>query len=142
VQLHTTTAGEPARLVQSLSKVESENGWSRVYGGIHYSFDNSTAQTIGDEVAAYVLANGPAFVQQSSPSATSQLGIATYPAITITGTVGQAYRVDYATTITPTTNWTTLKYVTLPTALPYLIYDNSAVGANPQRFYRAVSLSN
>jgi hypothetical protein len=142
VQLHTTTSGEPARLVQSLSKVEFENGWSRVYGGIHYSFDNTTAQAIGNQVAAYVLANGPAFVQQSSTNATSQLGIATYPAITITGTVGQAYRIDYATSLTPTTNWTTLKFVTLPTASPYLIYDNSAVGPNPQRFYRAVSISN
>jgi hypothetical protein len=142
VQLHTTTAGEPARLVQSLSNVEFENAWSRVYGGIHYAFDVSAAQTIGDEVAAYVLANGPAFVLQSSTNASSQLGIAAYPAITITGAAGQAYRIDYATSLVPTTNWTTLKYVTLPTSLPYLIYDNSAVGANPQRFYRAVSLSN
>jgi hypothetical protein len=142
VQLHTTTAGEPARLVQSLSNVEFENAWSRVYGGIHYSFDISAAQTIGNEVAAYVLANGPAFVQQSSTNATSQLGIATYPAILITGTVGQAYRIDYATTLTPTTNWTTLKYVTLPTASPFPVLDNSAYGANPKRFYRAVSISN
>jgi len=141
VQLHTTTAGEPARLVQSLSNVELENAWSRVYGGIHYSFDISAAQTIGNEVAAYVLANGPAFVLQSSTNATSQLGLAAYPALTITGTVGQAYRIDYATALAPT-NWATLKFVTLPTSLPYLIYDNSAIGTNPQRFYRVVSVSN
>ena len=89
-----------------------------------------------------MLANGPAFVQQSSANAASQLGIATYPAITITGTVGQAYRIDYATTITPVTNWTTLKYVTLPTSAPYPVLDYSPYGANPQRFYRAVSVSN
>jgi len=142
VQLHTTTAGEPARLVQSLSNIEFENAWSRVYGGIHYSFDITAAQSIGNNVAAYVLANGPAFVQHSITNASSQLGIASYPAIIITGTVGQAYRIDYATSLTPTTNWTTLKFVTLPTASPYLIYDNSAVGTNPQRFYRAVSISN
>jgi hypothetical protein len=70
------------------------------------------------------------------------LGIATYPAILITGTIGQAYRIDYATTLTPTTNWTTLKYVTLPTALPYPVVDNTPTGVNPKRFYRAVSLSN
>ncbi len=140
VQLHTQTAGEPARLVQSLSKVESENGWSRIYGGIHYSFDNTAAQNIGNQVAAYVLANGPHLIAQSNANATSQLGIATYPAITLTGAVGQSYRIDYATSLTPT-NWTTLKYVTLPTASPYLIYDNSP-GSNPQRFYRAVSISN
>jgi len=142
VQLHTTTAGEPARLVQSLGNVEFENAWSRVYGGIHYSFDITAAQSIGNQVAAYVLANGPAFVQQSSTNATSQLGIASYPAIIITGTVGQAYRIDYATTLTPTTNWTTLKYVTLPTAQPYPVLDNSSYSANPKRFYRAVSISN
>jgi len=142
VQLHTTTAGEPARLVQSLGNVEFENAWSRVYGGIHYSFDISAAQTIGNEVAGYVLANGPAFVQQSSTNAASQLGIANYPAIILTGTVGQAYRIDYATTLTPTTNWTTLKYVTLPTSQPYPVLDNSPYSANPKRFYRAVSISN
>jgi hypothetical protein len=141
VQLHTQTVGEPARLVQSLSNVEFENAWSRVYGGIHYSFDISAAQTIGNGVAAYVLANGPHFITQSNTNATSQLGIATYPAITVTGTVGQAYHIDYATSLAPT-NWTTLKFVTLPTSKPYLIYDNTALGVNPQRFYRAVSVSN
>jgi hypothetical protein len=88
-----------------------------------------------------VLANGPHLIAQSTASASSQLGIATYPAITITGNLGQAYRIDYATSLAPT-NWTTLKFVTLPTAAPYLIYDNTAIGVNPQRFYRAVSISN
>jgi len=57
--LHTTTDGEPPRVVESLSTVEWENGYSRVYGGIHYPFENTAAQNIGRKVAAFTLANGP-----------------------------------------------------------------------------------
>lgn len=138
--LHTTTAGEPPRLTPSLTAVETENVLSRIYVGVHYWFSDTVGQTIGNQVAAYVLANGPHLITQSNTNATSQLGIATAPAITIKGTVGQSYRIDYATSLAPT-NWTTLKYVTLPTVSPYVIYDNSS-GSNPQRFYRAVSVSN
>jgi hypothetical protein len=58
--LHTTTDGEPPRTVTSLSTIEWENGYSRIFGGIHYPFENSAAQDIGRKVAAYALANGPA----------------------------------------------------------------------------------
>ena len=59
LELHTSTAGEPARTVLSLSDGESENGWSRIYGGIHYSFENDAAQDLGRKVAAFVLTKGP-----------------------------------------------------------------------------------
>jgi hypothetical protein len=59
LELHTSTAGEPSRTVESLSKVEWENGYSRIYGGIHYIFENNAAQNIGHKVAAFVLATGP-----------------------------------------------------------------------------------
>jgi hypothetical protein len=59
VELHTTTPGEPARTISSLSNGEEENGWSRIYGGIHYPFENEAAQKLGKQVADYVLANGP-----------------------------------------------------------------------------------
>jgi hypothetical protein len=59
LELHTTTAGEPSRVVATLSTVEFENGYSRIYGGIHYPFENSAAQDIGRKVAAYTLAKGP-----------------------------------------------------------------------------------
>jgi hypothetical protein len=59
LELHTSTPGEPARNVESLSKAEWDNGYSRVYGGIHYPFENDAAQDVGRKVAAYVLANGP-----------------------------------------------------------------------------------
>jgi hypothetical protein len=57
--LHTSTPGEPARTIKSLSEGELENGWSRIYGGIHYPFDNDVAQKLGRQIAAFVLANGP-----------------------------------------------------------------------------------
>jgi hypothetical protein len=57
--LHTTTAGEPPRTIRSLSQGEAENGLSRIYGGIHYEFDNEVGQRLGTEVAAYVLRHGP-----------------------------------------------------------------------------------
>lgn len=59
IELHTTTVGEPARTIRSLSVGEEENGWSRIYGGIHYPFDNDAAQNLGKLVAEYVLNNGP-----------------------------------------------------------------------------------
>ncbi len=59
IQLHTTTPGEPARTIKSLSNGEWENGWSRIYGGIHYTFENDAAQKLGKQVADYVLVNGP-----------------------------------------------------------------------------------
>lgn len=55
----TTTAGEPTRTIKRLSQAEEENGLSRIYGGIHYSFDNEVGQRVGNKVAAYVLAHGP-----------------------------------------------------------------------------------
>jgi hypothetical protein len=57
--LHTTTEGESPRVLTSLSTVEWENGYSRVYGGIHYPFENSAAQDVGRKVAEYALAKGP-----------------------------------------------------------------------------------
>ncbi len=59
IELHTTTAGEPARVIQSLTIGEAENGWSRIYGGIHYGFDVDAANKLGNDVARYVLAHGP-----------------------------------------------------------------------------------
>ncbi len=57
--LNTTTTGISPRTVASLSTLEIENGLSRIYGGIHFSFENTAGQSIGSQVAAYVLANGP-----------------------------------------------------------------------------------
>jgi len=57
--LSTTTSGEPPRTITRLSQAEDENGLSRIYGGIHYSFDNEEGQEIGEKVAKYVLKHSP-----------------------------------------------------------------------------------
>jgi len=64
LELHTTTTGEPARIVESLSKVEWENGKSRIYGGIHYTFENTSAQNVGRKIAAYALLKGPRILKK------------------------------------------------------------------------------
>lgn len=57
--LHTTTAGEDARIIKSLSIGEAENADSRIYVGVHFTFDNTASHKIGQQVANFVLANGP-----------------------------------------------------------------------------------
>lgn len=55
----TTTTGLPDRTVSSLTQIEADNGLSRIYAGIHFSFDNEAGQGLGRAVADYILANGP-----------------------------------------------------------------------------------
>lgn len=46
-----------SRLLTSLDGAANEAGLSRIYGGIHFSFDNVFGQQIGADVSSYVLAN-------------------------------------------------------------------------------------
>ena len=59
IVLHTTTPEEAPRKITALSVAEKENSLSRIYGGIHYSFDVSAAEKLGQQVAEYVLTVGP-----------------------------------------------------------------------------------
>ena len=59
IVLHTTTKDEAPRKITALSVAEKENSLSRIYGGIHYSFDVAAAEKIGQQVAEYVLKVGP-----------------------------------------------------------------------------------
>jgi hypothetical protein len=65
------------------------------------------------------------------------VGINFYPVVTITGKIGDTYRVDYATSVAPTT-WIPLSTNLLATS-PQLVLDASSPGDN-SRFYRAVFL--
>ena len=58
------------------------------------------------------------------------------PAITLTGSIGDSWRVDYINRFGPTDAWVTLATVTL-TNTPQLYFDVSAPG-QPQRLYRLV----
>ena len=66
--------------------------------------------------------------------------IALYAGLTIQGTIGCQYRIDYTTFLNPNpslTVWTTLTTITLPSS-PFLYVDTTAVSGN--RFYRVVPL--
>ncbi len=57
------------------------------------------------------------------------------PMISLTGTTGATYRVEFALSV-PTTNWTTLTNIILP-ASPHLLVDAQPVTNQSSRFYRA-----
>jgi DNA-binding beta-propeller fold protein YncE len=78
--------------------------------------------------------SGPTAVLFLSPPT---LNIAMYAGIEIAGITGRTYRVEYATTL-PTTNWTTLTNIGLPSS-PYLLFDATSRGV-VRRFYRATQL--
>ena len=65
------------------------------------------------------------------------VGINFYPVVTITGKIGDSYRVDYATALDPTT-WIPLS-TNLLTTSPQLVLDAGSPG-DRSRFYRAVFL--
>jgi hypothetical protein len=47
----------PARSFTSFSQAAKESADSRLYGGIHWSFDNNVGLAVGDAVGDYVMAN-------------------------------------------------------------------------------------
>lgn len=61
-----------------------------------------------------------------------------FPVVLLTGKSGDTYRVDYATTLTPTPNWTPLSTNKL-TSATQMIIDAGSPGSNT-RFYRSVFL--
>lgn len=83
------------------------------------------------------------FVSNAAGSVYSQdatlatVGINFYPVISLSGKIGDTYRVDYATALAPTT-WIPLSTNTLATS-PQMVIDTSSPGVNT-RFYKAVFL--
>ena len=75
------------------------------------------------------------FASQSNLPATL-LGISTYPGVTINGTAGAVYQIQYSTSLNST--WQTLTNFMLPYS-PYLWVDTSST-VSGQRFYRSVQL--
>lgn len=75
------------------------------------------------------------------PAEAAVLGVRLHPGVTIHGSVGRPYRIDYADQIDRTgnsTNWHALTTIFLPTS-PYLFMDTSPA-SSPERYYRAVGL--
>ena len=76
-------------------------------------------------------------VEQVHPEPAS-IDIALYAGLTITGTTGATYRIEFAPSL-PSTNWTTLTNLLLPSS-PYLYFDVQSVTNYARRFYRAVTV--
>lgn len=68
------------------------------------------------------------------------LGI--YPGLTIQGTTGKVFGIQYATNVNPNSTWLTLTQFTLiqPVQMWFDADNNIAVGSNPRRFYRVVAV--
>ena len=79
-----------------------------------------------------IWALGPQASAQTPPVLNLQL----YAGLSITGSVGSVYSVEYVTDLAQTNSWRCLEFLQLP-ASPYLWADKS-VPATGQRFYRAV----
>jgi hypothetical protein len=65
-------------------------------------------------------------------------GLNFFPVVSLTGKAGDTYRVDYATTLTPTPDWTPLSTNRMTSATLQII-DTGSPGSN-KRFYRSVFL--
>ena len=84
-----------------------------------------------------IVSNGSG-LSRSTSVALAVLGIALDPAITITGKIGDTYRVDYTTSLAPPVSWSNLISTIKLTTSPQTVVDTSGLGAG--RFYRAVFL--
>src|SRR5262249_23558302 len=71
---HFTVAAESlpgvTRSFDSFGAAAAEAGQSRIYGGIHYQFDNAAAQQVGRSVADYVVGG---FLQPRADDGDDQL---------------------------------------------------------------------
>ena len=75
------------------------------------------------------------------PAEPAVLELRLYPGLTIQGSVGRPYRIDYADKLDRTdtsTNWHALTTIFLPTS-PYLFMDRTSA-STPERYYRAEAL--
>jgi formylglycine-generating enzyme required for sulfatase activity len=80
-----------------------------------------------------------AAIPRASAQTPVELGIQLYAGLSITGTVGTVYSIDYVTDLAQTNNasaWRCLEFLQLP-ASPYVWADTSAP-ATGKRFYRAM----
>ncbi|HTI68451.1 MAG TPA: ice-binding family protein [Candidatus Limnocylindria bacterium] len=104
---------------------------------------NLSALSSANAGAYHVIVSSTAGGSVTSHDAVLQLlsfgDLKLYAGITLTGTVGQKFRVDYAeVVIAGPTNWLVLTNITLPVS-PYLVIDPQSP-AQAKRFYRAVPL--
>jgi hypothetical protein len=85
-----------------------------------------------------VLVSNVSGASYSSSAPLALQGLNFFPVISLNGKAGDTYRVDYATTLTPTPNWAPLSTNKL-TSATQMIIDTGSPGSNT-RFYRSVFL--
>src|SRR5438128_6818020 len=92
--------------------------------------------------AAFVLSTF-AFLACSLPAecqTTTSLDVHLYAGLSVTGSVGRIYKVEYTTNLALPNSWSPLSTFTLPFN-PYLFVDTS-IPVTATRFYRATMLTN
>ena len=70
------------------------------------------------------------------------VSLGTYPGLTVQGTPGKTFGIQYATNVAPNSTWLTLTQFTLlqPIQMWFDAENNISVGSNPRRFYRVVAV--
>jgi hypothetical protein len=138
-----TTAGGSDAAVLEFDPANGNLLSTTLYGGTQDDFGNGIA-TDGSDL--YVAGETRSFVAGGNTAgqndafilryrAGAGLTLQHYAGLTINGSVGGNYQIQYVNTISDT-NWVTLTNLTLTTS-PYLYFDASSAGV-PTRFYRAV----
>jgi hypothetical protein len=72
----TSVRGRPARTFTSFSQAAAEAGRSRIYGGIHFEFDNSGGQKSGRALSQYIFDNH--MKRSATPPAGDQIAQTVY----------------------------------------------------------------
>ena len=129
----------------------NETNFSTSVDGISWTTNNFApdrflrAITFGSGTYVAVAWNGTNYSHEiwqsdpitNAPPVAPGLSVATYPGLTVTGSVGSPHRIEYRSNLEPTNTWHTLTNTTLPMS-PWLFIDTQAT-TGQSRFYRAVA---
>jgi hypothetical protein len=107
------------------------------FSGVNTKTITITGVSASDVGHYRVLVSNTAGSVYSDDATLAIVGVNFYPVVSITGKIGDTYRVDYSTKVAPTT-WIPLSTNKLVSS-PQLVIDTSSPGNN-SRFYRAVFL--
>ena len=107
------------------------------YSGVTNATLNITGVAVNDVGNYRVLCSNGAGANYSTTATLATQSLAINPVISITGLIGQTFRVDYATVLNPLT-WIPLSTNKL-TTVPYPVIDPTSA-LSGQRFYRSVFL--
>ncbi len=147
----TLGAGQTANFTVGVSNsAGSTNVWlkdSVVVTNVPGHISGATTETLtitgasaGDIGHYQVLVSNASGFSRSKTVTLALFGLSLDPVISITGSIGDTYEVDYTTSLTPPITWTPL--LTPPsfklTTSPQTVVDTSGLGSS--RFYRAVFL--